>query len=68
MSERDGFPLPAFLVEEYRRAKEAPDVVARELEIERREARAVSRRRRFLTSDAEWPRVASVQEDIENQR
>lgn len=84
----DHFPLPAFLHEEYRRAKESPEVVARENEIEAeiigrydsakgptvgdilemRAARAASRRKRLLTADSEWPRVASVNEDIERQR
>jgi hypothetical protein len=51
MSVRENFPLPAFLQEEYRRAKDAPEVVAREAAVlaekERREALAADRRDRL---------------------
>lgn len=71
----DHFPLPAFLHEEYRRAKESPEVVERErrIEAERERREELARVRRLglevlLPADSEWPRVASLNEDIETQR
>lgn len=70
MSER--YNVPHHVREEARWEKENPEEAerCRAIAVDKalREARAASRRMRFLTADEEYPRVASVNESIETQR
>lgn len=70
MSSSSDWPLNAWARNQVRRERAGlPTSHDFEDEIaERYLARAASRRKRFVTADAEFPRVASVNEDVETQR
>lgn len=69
MGSSSDWPLSAWAREQERRERAGlPTSHDLEDELERRAVRAASRRKRFLSADADFPRVSSISESIETQR